>query len=280
MTKPEEARKGVDTVIVPLDGSDLSERALVPSGALAARVGAELVVFTSNANGPGMEPQTYLGDAAARAGMPDATVVATDDVVVHGLEYVVAGAARPVVCMSTHGRSGVLQALLGSVAEEITRAMNIPMLLVGPTVDLDIARRFDTAVVCTDGSDVSNAIVPVISEWRRALDLTTWIVQVLDPDIRRALDESDDVVVEENQVSSMARTLMEEDGPAVNWDVLHGDPVGSRIVDYASQVPASLIAMATHGRTGVGRLALGSVAAAVVHDARSPVLVTRPPSLH
>jgi len=274
-----EAAGTLDTVIVPLDGSPFAERGLVPAAALASRVGAELVVFTSSDNGPTMEPETYLSEAIVRAGAPDATSIASDDPVVHGLEYVIRGADRPVICMSTHGRSGVRQLLLGSVAEAITRELRVPMLLVGPATDLDLAQRFDTAVVCTDGSDVSDAIVPVIAEWRRGLSLQTWVVQVLDPDVRRALDESGEIVTEENAVRSIAGLLMEQDGATVNWEVLHGEPVASRIVDYASHVSASIIAMATHGRTGLGRVALGSVAARVVHEAHCPVLVTRPRAL-
>jgi nucleotide-binding universal stress UspA family protein len=271
--------RAIDTVVVPLDGSEFSERALVPAAALAARTGAELVVYTSVVNGPTIDPNVYLGDAVARAGSPDATPVATDDMVVHGLEYVVAGADSPVVCMSTHGRSGVVEALLGSVAEEIARTIHAPMLLVGPAADLDAGSRFDATVVCTDGSEVSNSIVPVVSVWIEALHLRAWVVQVLDADVRQALEDAGESVNEENLVYSLARTLMNYDGAGVNWDVLHGDSVAARIVDYAAHLPASLIAMATHGRSGLGRVALGSVAARVVHDAPCPALVTRPSGL-
>ena len=56
-------------------------------------------------------------------------------------------------------------------------------------------------------------------------------------------------------------------------------PVGV-ILELARTLPASLVALSTHGRTGLARVTLGSVAASLVHSAPSPVLLTRPPHLH
>lgn len=268
------------TIVVPLDGSDFAERALLPAGALAARTGAQVVVMTSSHGGVLVEPESYLAEAAARAGIPGAKLSVSDRDAVGVLESLVTGVERPLICMTTHGRSGLGQAILGSIAEEVTRGVNVPLLLVGPAADLDVASRFDTAVVCTDGSDVAKAIEPVISEWIRAVHLRAWVVQVLDPDTRRALDEAGETLVEEGQVFSMAQALMHRDGTGINWDVLHGERAAAAIVEYASRLPASVIAMATHGRTGLARLALGSVAASVVHDAKCPVLLVRPGTLH
>ncbi|HEX6310662.1 MAG TPA: universal stress protein, partial [Acidimicrobiia bacterium] len=177
------------------------------------------------------------------------------------------------------GRSGVGQALLGSVAEEAIRSVPASFLLVGPAVDPELGTRFDTVVVCTDGSDCSKAILAPASEWIRALRLRAWIVQVLDPEVRRELPDQPERVIEESGVYGTAQALMHHDGGGVNWDVLHGDSAAEPIVDYAARLPASLIAMATHGRTGVARFALGSVAASVVHAAPCPVLVVRPDGL-
>jgi nucleotide-binding universal stress UspA family protein len=191
----------------------------------------------------------------------------------------VAETADPIVCMTTHGYSGLGQVLLGSVAEEVIGRVRSPLLLVGPSVDPDLATTFDTVVVCTDGSDDSRSIVPVASDWIRGLRLRAWVVQVLDPDVRRELEKADEALVETNAAYALAQGLIHRDGGGVNWDVLHGEDVPDAIVDYASGLPASLIAMATHGRSGLARFALGSVAASVVHSARCPVLVVRPDGL-
>jgi nucleotide-binding universal stress UspA family protein len=269
------------TIIVPLDGSEFAERALAPAAELADRTGAELTLMTSRMGGVVVEPKHYLAEAAARVGMPDAEVVIISDrFVVSGLKVIVSESADPMVCMSTHGHSGLIQAMLGSNAEEAIRLLRVPMLLVGPSVERSFGPRFDSVVVCTDGTAMSRAIVPEVSRWIRDLRLRVWAVQVLDPEARRALESAgEEPAVEVAAVHALAKSLLSQDGAGINWDVLHRDDAADAIVDFARALPASMIAMATHGRGGLARLALGSVAAAVVHDAPCPVLVVRPDGL-
>ncbi len=269
------------TIIVPLDGSEFAERALAPAAALAKRTDAEVTLMTSKMGGVVVEPKRYLTDTAAKAGIPGANVaVITDHFAASGLKMVVADAADPIVCMSTHGLSGVVQALLGSTAEDAVRLVHAPMLLLGPNVELSMATRLDSVIVCTDGTQTSKAIVPEVSDWIRDLRLRAWVVEVLDPEVRRALEEvGEEPAIEVSTVHALAESLLTRDGAGVNWDVLHSDHAARAIVDYACRVRASLIAMSTHGRTGLARIALGSVTAAVVHTAPCPVLVVRPDGL-
>jgi nucleotide-binding universal stress UspA family protein len=269
-----------ETIIVPLDGSEFAERALTPAAALAKRRGAQVVVMTSQIGGVIVEPKHYLADVAARAGISDANVIVIRDrSVVSALKLIVADAADPVVCMSTHGRSGLGQALLGSSAEQAIRGLRVPLLLVGPNVDLTIATQFRNVVVCTDGTSTSQAIIPAVSDWIRDLRLRVWVVHLLDPEARRSPTAREESATEFGPVNTVADSLPTPDGAGVNRDVLHGGDFAHAIVDYARGVPASLIAMATHGRTGLARLALGSVTSGVVHDAPCPVLVVRPKGL-
>jgi nucleotide-binding universal stress UspA family protein len=269
------------TIVVPLDGSEFAERALVPAAALAERTGADVVVMTSRMGGVVVEPERYLTDVATKAGIAGAKVVVISDYFpATALKMVAADAADPIVCMSTHGHSGVVQALVGSTAEDAIRLVRVPMLLLGPNVDLSLATRLDNVVVCTDGTPTSRAIVPEVSNWIRMLRLRAWVVQVFDPEARLALEEAgEEEAIEVGVVHSLAESLLSRDGAGVNWDVLHRDDASDAIVDYVRDVRASLIAMATHGRTGLARVALGSVTAAVVHDAPCPVLVVRPDGL-
>ena len=269
------------TIIVPLDGSEFAERALAPAAAFAKRTGAEVILMTSQMGGVVVEPKRYLADAAAEAGIAGANVaVISDHFAASGLKMVVADVADPIVCMSTHGHSGVIQALLGSTAEDAIRLVHAPMLLLGPNVELSLATQLDNVVVCTDGTQTSKAIVPEVSDWIRALHLRAWVVQVLDSEARLALEEAgEQEAIEFGAVHALAESLLSRDGAGINWDVLHRDDASDAIVDYVRDVRASLIAMATHGRTGLARVALGSVTAAVVHDAPCPVLVVRPDGL-
>jgi nucleotide-binding universal stress UspA family protein len=270
-----------NTIIVPLDGSEFAERALAPAAALAKRTGARVTLMTSTMGGVVVEPKHYLAEAAARVGIPDAEVVIISDrFVVSGLKMIVADAADPMVCMSTHGHSGLFVSMLGSNAEEAIRLLRVPMLLVGPNVEPSLAPQLDSVVVCTDGTATSRAIVPEVLRWIRDLRLRVWVVQVLDPEVRRALEAAgEEPAVEVGAAHALAKSLLSQDGAGINWEVLHRDDAADAIVDFARGLPASMIAMATHGRGGLARLALGSVAAAVVHDAPRPVLVVRPDGL-
>lgn len=69
---------------------------------------------------------------------------------------------------------------------------------------------------------------------------------------------------------------LKDDGMAVEWEVVEGDPAHA-IVETAHQRGADLIAMATHGHSGLRRLVLGSVADSVVRGSHLPVLLVRPP---
>ena len=68
-------------------------------------------------------------------------------------------------------------------------------------------------------------------------------------------------------------------GPDVRSHVLRSYRPADAIHDVAEEVGASLVVMSTHGRTGLARVALGSVATAVVRTSLCPVLVNRPPVL-
>jgi nucleotide-binding universal stress UspA family protein len=268
------------TIIVPLDGSEFAERALAPAAALAERTGAEIIVMTSQIGGVVVEPKHYLADAATEAGISGADVIVISDRSFAGsLKVIVADAIDPLVCMSTHGHSGLVEAVLGSKAGEAIRELRAPLLLVGPKVDSDIATRMDRVVVCTDGTPRSRTIVPEVSNWIRQLRLRAWVVQVLDAKARQTLEAAGEEPAVEVTAHALAESLLNRDSAGVNWDVLHADDTVGAIVDYARRLPASLIAMATHGRTGIARVALGSVVAAVVHDAPCPVLVVRPDGL-
>src|SRR5918994_7221926 len=124
------------TIIVPVDGSVLAGRAVVSAAALAKRTSARVIVMTSQIGGVIVEPKHSLADVTAEAGISDADlIVIRDRSVVSGLKLIVADAADPIVCMATHGRSGLGQALLGSSAEQAIRDLTVPLLLVGPNVD-------------------------------------------------------------------------------------------------------------------------------------------------
>ena len=78
-----------------------------------------------------------------------------------------------------------------------------------------------------------------------------------------------------NQVKQLFRDRFNRpEDRGINFEVTVGDP-GSEIIDFATKNKIDLIVIPSHGRTGIGRFFLGSVAEKVVRYAHCPVLVLR-----
>ena len=179
--------------------------------------------------------------------------------------------------MATHGRSGVAQALLGSVTEAVLRRVPHPLLLVGPQLQTRLsALEPPNLLVAIDGSETSESIVPAAAEWTAMLRLSVRVVEVAIPSAGLLLVRPErDAHAHVERVLARLRNL----GINVDGEVLLGAEPAEHVVDRATGWPATLLAIATHGRTGVARVVLGSVAMKIVHSSPCPVLVARPPGL-
>lgn len=272
----------VHVLVVPLDGSEFAERALRPACAFAAQLENARVVLLSCTWGDGRRVRAHLDDRAAMFdGVVDVeTRIVADVEPTEAIVETVASMPDALLCMATHGRSGLRTAVFGSVAEQVVCRSSRPLVLVGPacrTVLLPGERG--RLLVCSDGSHFSDAVVPAAASWGHRLHLDPWVAEVVVPDeavvypgqplgsreIEAASARLDGLAARLGASTLSART-----------EVLHGTPVSRSIADFAVRLPAGLIAMATHGRTGLVRSAMGSVAAEVVRRAPCPVLVARP----
>jgi nucleotide-binding universal stress UspA family protein len=180
------------------------------------------------------------------------------------------------VCMTTHGRSGVGNAVFGSVAEAVVRELeDVPLVLVGPSVRGKSTAKFEELVVCLDGSRTAAAILPVARDFARDLGLGVWLVDVVDPDRRVPAALENDVGASESGPLQRVAHGFDAAEVSVNWETLHGRDAADAIIEFADSRRSPLIAMTTHGRTGLARVAVGSVTMAVVRRAVCPVLVMR-----
>jgi nucleotide-binding universal stress UspA family protein len=268
-----------DTIIVPLDGSAFAERALGPAAALAHKTGATVVVLTARQGGVVVEPKAYLKQVAEAVGITDAEAVVIDDRLAASAIVLVAREANdPLACMTTHARGGPGHALFGSVAEEALRRVSAPILLVGLRVPPGIP---DLAhlVVGIDDSDYSNAILPAVWSLAGVLGVDVTLITVVDPESQPARGGSPAMSgAEAGNLQRLAGGLGADWGP-VAWQVLAASQAADAIVEFADGRPCTVLALTSHGRTGLARITLGSVTMAVVRDATCPVLTVRPPGL-
>ena len=123
----------IDQVIVPLDGSDHADRALRPAIEVARRLDASVVLLRAIHPDDVDVAEAELGQRVATHEPPSPDIVIdTMNGPVGAIAATVESRPNSLVCMTTHGRSGLSRALLGSVAEETIREVDVPFLLVGP----------------------------------------------------------------------------------------------------------------------------------------------------
>jgi nucleotide-binding universal stress UspA family protein len=266
----------IQHLIVPVDGSDASWRAVDVAVQLARRGDASIDVIEV------VFDQHDIDEAASRLSErleqhdTSGVKVTTDVRLAH--ESVAQAIADEVeqhpevtVVLASHGR-GRSAALLGSVTQELLERIFGPVLVVGPHVD---HCTFEGPVLATvDGSAAAESVLPLAAAWGIELGGEPWIVEVSDP----ATGVSGDVA-ESAYPARLARNLARESGHPVQFEVLHGEHVHDEVADFAASLHASLIVSSTRGRTGLSRFVIGSTAAAIVRHAPCPVLLVRPPHL-
>jgi nucleotide-binding universal stress UspA family protein len=260
------------TFVVPLDGSDFAARAIPVAAALGARFDAGLVLATVpttlDAEMRAVRPR-WLDDAAnaVRTARVEVAVVDADDPAA-GVIGLLRDRGDAGLVMATHGRGVVGTAALGGVAQEIVRAAVVPVLLVGRACD-EHPGWGGPVLVCHDGSAAASAALAPAQVWAAALGLPIEAVHVFHP-LDVSIAEASDAAID------ATRAVL---GPDVRSHVLRSYRPADAIHDVAEEVGASLVVMSTHGRTGLARVALGSVTTEVVRTSLCPVLVTRPPVL-
>ena len=287
------------TILLPLDGSPLAERAVAYASALARRTGAELLLVQAvRAHTlPGIDPsesqiectesaELYLDSIASRVGMRG--VVATCHVYYDDPVSAILDASHrhhvDMIVMSTHGRGGLGRMLYGSVADQILRRASVPVLLVPSSVDHAwSADGPETVVIALDGSALSEQALTaskVLTEAFRSKLTLLRVVQPLpyplygDGYAFAELDENAEVAEARSYLAQRAGSL-EADGLTVETRVVLGEP--ARVIGtVARDLSADVVVMATHGIGGLGRLLLGSVASATLHRSTAPLLLVRP----
>ncbi len=203
-------------------------------------------------------------------------------------ETVVAYAAETeadLIVMGSHGRRGVRRMLLGSVTEEVVHTASCPVMVAHlPEQTPSLVRRILVPI------DFSASGAPAL-DWAETLassyDACLVLLHVLEDfkpmePYEVAFGNLIDEVLpqlEEHARNELERTAASFAGKGLQTEthVEHGRPADG-ILDFAARQDVGLIVLASHGRTGLERLLLGSVAARVMRSAPCPVLIVRPRS--
>ncbi len=294
----------INKILVPLDGSELAERALPYAREVARRSNAEILLLTSilpvgiwdaTASAINWEreeqlAQKYLDDHSRRLqgdglrarvkrlhGDPAAAVLHTA-----GQEGI------DLIAMSSHGRSGITRWLFGSVADRIIQSSSVPLLVIRPDDDAPAASpAFAKILVPLDGSAVAARVLPFVEEIAHLFGASLLLFHAVAPvsaypGFETVNPQIGGQALEEMQ--ARARELLSGTGQELQARGLKVsvaisiDLAADGILAAARETGADLIAIDTHGRSGLGRIVLGSVANAVVRRSTLPSLIVRSPA--
>jgi len=238
----------------------------------------------------GLAMEEYLGQVITKAGRMNPVVLMghpAEEIVDYADTYDIG-----MIIMATHGRSGIRRWALGSVADKVVRSTAKPVLIIRAKGDHRKAAhpgRLNRILVPLDGSAASEASIPYVEElaYKTEAEVILWEVlatryetiiasgwdyaiypeQQLESDRAFAKDYLDKMVARLTQKGIDARS-----------EVKSGtDIAAEEIIRFADEVSADVVAMSTHGRSGIARWTLGSVADKVLRRGNTPLLLVRPP---
>lgn len=302
------------TILVPLDGSALAERAIPMACELARRTGGAVHLVRAHV------PIAVIGATAEGALFSQEMLAADKAIRKRATEYVTALATKvagewgirvtpiskdgspaglvtdladrilaDLIVMTTHGAGGFAPDWLGSVADAVIRHARRPVLTL-PANDAHPAKPFapKKILVTLDGSERSAAILPIVRDLAVAMGSAVELVRVVAPYIpgdvvtHLAADRPDPFGVDAETLA--AKTSLDEiagqlrsSGLTVTTTVRVDLSPTRSLLNEVKDINPDCIAIATQGR-GLSRVFLGSVADKLIRSSGRPVLVLRPPT--
>lgn len=279
-----------DRILVPLDGSPTAEAVLGQVERILRRTDSEVLLL--RVAPPPMYPYTevpaflprlrdeaelYVKQLAGR--LSDRGARAQGIVRVGSAASAILDTAAQekatLIAMSTHGRTGVARWVFGSVTEKVLRASPVPVLVLrsfqagARTTEAPVS--FKKILVPIERFHLG--IVPHVREVARLFGSRVVFLHVVEPG-----EDPEARTKAQAEAQAAGRALMEAEIPAVILERPGGDPA-EEILRAAVEESAGLVAITTHGRSGVGRWALGSVTEKVLRAATIPLLVVRNPPM-
>lgn len=294
------------TILVPLDGSGVGEAALGTAAAIARRTGARLALIRAarvrkplgdaaiDQQRAIMQAEVYLttvADKLSEQGVEVEIGIPYGDLAAAWIIEEIALRKADLVVMATHGRTGPDRWLHGSVAEAVVNRAQVPVVVIradAPPTPAPFEVAQPTLVVPLDGSELAEAatlparelaialtarivLVGVIPRPGELVAAPGTIVTYVGDDHARLMNDTREYLADVSQRLAGPQTPIET-------SIRLGD-AAAEIAASAAETSAAAIVMATHGRTGLARAFLGSVAGLVLQHSAVPVMLVRPHAL-
>jgi nucleotide-binding universal stress UspA family protein len=277
----------IERIVVPLDGSLTAESVLPQVRRLLYRHDSEVILVRA-VNPPLAENAILVANAEQaaareyilgqmerleRSGVRAKYVVRIGSPVGVILDVVEEHRAT-LIALATHGATGLKRLLFGSVAEGLIRKSPVPVLLVRPFWSYEVAPAVRperapvrNVLLPVDGSDLSLEALPGVIEFADLFEARIVLFRVLEK--KEAATAAD----AEKQLRAIAKTI-EKAGVETLSVIERGEPV-DQILKAVRFHEIDLLAMTTHGRSGLSRAVTGSVTEEVLRRATVPLLIAR-----
>jgi len=179
---------------------------------------------------------------------------------------------NPIVCISVKGKpSGLLKGkrfALPPLGEEVIKDSPVPVLVIGQETDTSRGLPLTEIVVSTDGSPAAEEVFTIGADMARDLKLIFTLVGVVHDST--AANEAEQKYLADKAESLKGRV------PEVRHHLIKAADPAAGLIGFMETRQDAILAMSTHGRSGVNRSALGSVALKVVGHCQTAVLLRRP----
>ena len=270
----------IDEVVACLDGSAYAESILPYARGIAMSSGASLALLTvveaQSAEDTAKAHLSLLADHLHAKGKIRRALTGAADGILEELRQ----NPNSLPVLTTHGRTGVLESVFGSVALAVIRGARRPVLIYRPqsgATTTDQPCHIQTVIVTLDGSGFSEKILAFAAGLAKQLGAGLQLLQVLEVTTPGGQDfgglRGD--ILESSYLQRKAKEAEDHWGIAADWDVLHGSP-GAAICAHLKGRPDSLLAMTSHARAGLERTFFGSVSAECLRHAGVPILIYWP----
>ena len=282
-----------ERILVPLDGSELAEQSIPYVERLAQKLKSEVILITGCLPGDSLE-RALTEYIERRAEKIQSLGVNTRSLCIVGepADSIINFAGKNnvgLIVISTHGKTGVSHWPLGSIASKVVQRSNIPVFLVrsSQTGKAPADNELGKILVTLDGSRFSEAIIPYAEKLAKSMNGEVTLFRVIEqaklPQLAAYRDrekyEKDFMAKMEREAErylDKKKTALENKGVNANSAFLIGKPVET-ILQYTEDKSANLIALTTHGFSGITKWTYGSVASKIIEGSPKPILLVRPP---
>jgi nucleotide-binding universal stress UspA family protein len=285
-------------ILVPLDGSDLAELALPYATELAGTFNSELVLlYVSEEDEEHLHMhQLYLERLAVQTKKKQqlkrvSPVVIAGKTVEEIVKYTEKNDIRLII-MASHGRSGIIPWAKEGVASKVIDAVGVPLLLIKETKRRRKTKEekhlISRILLPLDGSEAGEAAITRVKELRSQLEAEVILLEVV-PKGRhlRTVGGLDHILYPESEIETFKTEAKEyldkvyqrmQRGKKAKGELtvaIRTGEVAKEILDYAKKKRVSLVAVASHGHSGMTKWVFGSTTQKVIEDSPVPVLVVK-----